>query len=123
MEMKQNNKNYSESVNFIDSNDNYVGYDLSQCCCEDAFYVFYKKEEDAFVKVEFEDIPKSVVIKSKVDFQIHPDLLMNKCDEGDGVVFELSENYYLQLVNIHNGYYAHAYEYKIDTTSEKGLYI
>lgn len=121
---KENDKARNESVNFIDSNDNFVGFDLSQCCCEHAFYVFYKKEENAFVEVEFENIPEHVTIRCKEDFNIHPDLITaGQYDEGGGVVFRLSDGYYLQLVNIHNGYYSHAYEYRIDTTAEKDLYI
>lgn len=110
-------KEWSTTTNFIDQNDNFVGYDVtSQHCCESAYYKFYQKSDDGFTSVEFEDLPEDVCFIGLTDFSIGDD----NSNYFNSICFEITGGYYLELVNIHNGYYAHVFEYKINLNQEEG---
>lgn len=110
-----------KTTNFIDNNDNFVGFDVdSQHCCEYAYYKFFKKENDrfnnGFKEIKLSDLPESAEFIGVAEFSIE--------DDGSNyfniITFEISGGYYLEIVNIHNGYYAHVFEYKINLNQEKG---
>lgn len=107
-------KTEGDKVNFIDSNDLYVGYDLSQSCCEQAsWYIadkptMYRDSNDeeglrGFNLEYFVFVPNSEVeITSDED---------NSLDLGSLVHFTLQDTQgnllYLHIFNAHNGYYGH----------------
>jgi hypothetical protein len=105
---------YSEKVNFVDINNVFVGYDLSRDGCGRADY-FISKEElcntisgngiindlndyvfdlTYFVEIENENLDEGGMVRFKLICKDKPDL-------------------FLHLYNIHNGYYGHGFEAKI----------
>lgn len=110
-------KHKRKTINFVDNNDNFVGFDAdSQYCCEYAYYKFFKKESDQFKEIKLSDLPESAEFIGVSDFSIEDD----GSNYFNGITFEISGGYYLEIVNIHNGYYAHVFEYKINLNQEKG---
>ena len=105
------------NINFIDSSDNFVGYDYSQCCCEQFGYAVlsdisdYNNKDVSDIDVSGEEWvfdterdPKSV------------DLGDDYSDDGDAAIAFALKNKstgdvaYLILYNYHNGYYAHGWD-------------
>jgi len=118
------NSPWENKVNFIDSNDVFVGYDLTQNCCENAGW-FISKE------IEYSEYYKKGFSGDTVFSEIEKDV--NK--DVSGYVFDVSEiieytdpryggnsivvfkmicdnkdPLYLHLFNCHNGYYSHGFE-------------
>lgn len=108
------------SINFVDDKNVFVGYELDQCCCEDAGFAFCHSEE------KFESFDgEGLLYKAE---QISINLEPYSFDEGffkeseelmDGgakALFRLvakdKSELFLILYNNHNGYYAHGFEVK-----------
>jgi hypothetical protein len=112
-----------DKVNFVDKNNVFVGYDLSQDCCEDANWFISDIAEDAVYsengyekrKIENPEV-EEYVFDTTYFKQIQPDEL----DKGEMVIFKLinmDKVLYLHLYNAHNGYYGHGFDAKIGDTS------
>ena len=98
-------KETGDKVNFIDKNDNFVGYDMDGQCCE--YFGWYitnsvttEVQEENFCSDGFWfDVTVEPVELDKGDYYI--------------VVFKLvnssGEVLYLHLFNEHNGYYSHGW--------------
>lgn len=93
-------------INFIDKNDNFVGFDYYSCCCEHFGYFFSatKSEEAAITDTDVisscdftSDGPEEV---SRDDGFSEENYAHFKCSSSVGTV-------YLTLYNHHNGYYSH----------------
>ncbi len=107
---------WGDKANFVDKNDVFVGYDLSQDCCETADWYIkdsitpYKYDTDEDSK-ETPDVEDYVFDKDFFESVESGDL-----DEGEMVVFKLvaesKPDLYLHLFNCHNGYYGHGFEVK-----------
>lgn len=105
-----------DKVNFVDSNNVFVGYDLGQDCCEHAGW-FIKPEPTAY-SYEFEPVLEQAPDVEGYDF----DPSYEKGDSGgdlDGggmTIFRLTSgslpDLYLHIFNAHNGYYCHGFEVK-----------
>lgn len=108
---------FSAKVNFVDENNVFVGFDLSQQCCEFATWFISDKEEGPlFASSQAGDLnqPEELPL-----YAFDPDYITRKTagvgdERGAEVVrFRLISVYgdekpqYLHLVNTHNGYYAH----------------
>lgn len=119
------NEQYAEKVNFVDDNNCFVGYDLSEHCCEDAGW---------FIDISpWASIPKGKgldKLQYKIDFPLYNfdtsyvEEYKNERDfnEGGLVRFRLTngESYiYLHIYNSHNGYYSHGFEYQLDANTDK----
>lgn len=102
-----------EHVNFVDDKNVFVGYDMSQQCCE--YFTWYiskelnpSDQEDDEYKIEY---PNHVFDVSFCETFSND----NPYNEGGTVVFKMinpnDENdiLYLHLVNVHNGYYTHGF--------------
>lgn len=91
-------------INFIDKNDNFVGFDFVRCCCEDFDYAFTVKDEGVITSGGF-----------WFDTSTEPDERepKDKFDSGGEVIFKLVNDEgrveYLTLKNLHNGYYSHGW--------------
>lgn len=110
------------NVNFVDSNNVLVGYDMNRDCCEEFGYYFTK------------DVPKgrSESGDNNDDKIIEPDISNFNFDTTTGVVEDLdscvyfklddgTNTIYLVFYNYHNGYYAHGWDFVIDEDNlEKG---
>lgn len=102
------------SVNFIDENDLYVGFDDTLSCCEHADWFISDAANTSTEKGE-----KLLVIDltgwNFVDPRILPDTFQNvedpNVDEGGHVAFMIVHpehgTKWLHFFNIHNGYYGH----------------
>jgi hypothetical protein len=108
---------WSTKVNFVDQNNLLVGFDTTQCCCENA---------DWFISTEREytDSPSNAVDTTQ-DFSAYvfdPTFFDQtggdpRCFGSGGIaVFRLTAegvpDLYLHLFNVHNGYYAHGFSMK-----------
>lgn len=104
---------HGDKVNFIDINNVFVGYDLSQKCCEDAdwFIADTPKHRIAEAKNNYDNLEPFVFDVSYVkDMQIPKD---DYTDENI-VIFRLTDGdrgKYLHLYNCHNSFYSHGFEF------------
>lgn len=103
-----------KKVNFVDTNNVFVGYDLSQDCCEQADWFLSGNIEEGIP----ENIMKSDFLDGYVfDTEFFKEISGSDFEEGGMVVFKLvniHQEKYLHLFNCHNGYYAHGFEMKIN---------
>lgn len=105
----------NEKINFVDSNNVFVGYDMGQCCCESAgWFISKKMESEVPDAVEKPDTLPGWVFDRNYNFK---EVTNSHFDEGGMVVFRLvngSDEKFLHLYNIHNGYYGHGFTFEID---------
>lgn len=111
---------WGNKVNFVDNNDVFVGYDLSQCCCEHADWFI----SDAIAEYLPEELNQPDSLEGyNFDTEFFEELNelkredsdWNALDMGAVAVFRLTngkEEKYLHLFNCHNGYYGHGFEVK-----------
>ena len=111
-----------EKVNFIDDNNIFVGFELTQYCCEqtDTSFVEIHKDGTCTIIDDNDEYIKSLYFVG-TDEDLITDYKFNEIfyneyddDEFDDVIFQLSDgetdrNIVLALTNIHNGYYFHTY--------------
>lgn len=97
---------WSTYDNFIDKNDNFVGYDMNGQCCEYFGWTITKiagtSENSTFTQgVE----PGLDIENYSFDTSVEPQY------EGDAITFKMIDEegnaMYLNLYNEHNGYYSH----------------
>lgn len=105
-------KTYSESVNFVDTNGVFVGYDLAQDCCEYADWFIH--EDSGLDEYPEEGLFKPEYIDGYVfDPAYCEERSLNDGDEGGIAEFKLmrgNQTRYLYLFNSHNGYYGHGFK-------------
>ena len=124
------------SVNIIDKNDVFVGYDVNASCCEYANigFSYFKPKSWTEVDADHENF-KGIKIQQPqwdsnitfepdflVDYEFDPIfIIQNEAGEDDGnmVTFRCtrhkSKNIYLTLFNVHNGYYSHGFSMNYGT--------
>jgi len=103
---------WGNKVNFVDENNVVVGYDLDQCCCEDAGYFVSKEIQGEELKIEELDLRDYRFDTSF--FQLIEDRKLY--DEGGAAVFKIingEQELFIHLYNNHNGYYGHGFKTKI----------
>ena len=102
------NQGWGEKVNFTDSNDVFVGFDMFYQCCEDFGWYVAKEITTNDEREEIDDFDGYVF-----DVNFFKELESN-VDEGGYAVFKLikynCDDLYLHLYNHHNGYYSHGFE-------------
>lgn len=105
-----------QSINFIDSNDNFVGYDYSQCCCECFGYEILMNVSDYNKGIDSIDVTCEDWVFNTDHEPESVDLGDNFSDDGDAAIAFALKNKstgvvaYLILYNYHNGYYAHGWD-------------
>lgn len=107
-------KRWSSAINFIDSNDNFVGYDDGILCCERFGWFFSRVpgKEDATHDSAAEGYVWAVHVPPCRPEELNiPDVDIKECDAvsfmamgPDGDVL------WLTLYNAHNGYYSHGWD-------------
>ena len=103
---------HAHSVNFIDENDVFIGFDTERNCCENfGWYISYSKER---VEKEFGSIDVETI--EGYTFDVDSLKTYDELDYGDiksSIVIKLTKkkckHIYLHLYNEHNGYYAHGF--------------
>ena len=102
----------NESVNFIDENDVYIGYDMGKDSCKDDDWFGWFISDS----INKESIPEDRQNDSNInDFVFDPLFFMeventSLLEEGKMAIFRLTSGEsekYLHLFNVHNGYYCH----------------
>lgn len=106
-------------VNFIDENDNFVGFDYSQQCCEEFYFEFTDVNHDKVNEYTFD------FSGFKFDTSVPPGEVYDLYYEGGGdylcrlreeqfvafkVIHDDGRALLLRLVNDHNGYYSHGWD-------------
>lgn len=113
-------------LNIVDDNNVLVGFDYSQCCCEDFGYFFssinllddiepYTVLVDDGCSNEIEDMLSELIDLNEYSFDTSYFKEFSLSDRYDYCfgLFRLTNgsNYkYLYLYNFHNGYYGHGFE-------------
>ena len=117
---------WPNKVNFIDSENVILGYDLGSCCCEHAFWTIttnadgtgdklYQGDEDNEAEYELED------------YRFDPDFFLQDSPDGENgiAIFRLEhcvmknkKDLYIRLENHQNGYYSHGFTFRGAKTIE-----
>lgn len=116
MLIKENIKGWSSSINFIDDNDNFVGFDDNQQCCENfGWYITREATEDH----GYPELSEEELVGYRFDTTF-----VDNYDFDETVVFRLVSDKggvaYLHLYNSHNGYYSHGWEARMDGVTSEG---
>ena len=121
-------ENTNEKINFIDENDVFLGYDMGQCCCEEADYFLTSNPEIAnatpelMKKIEAENENNIDAINIRLDGYVFDttfckvlDVNQYPGDESNIAYFRCvktgSEDLFVVLMNSHNGYYYHGFDF------------
>ena len=111
-----NESSYGSKVNFVDSNDVFVGYDTDQSCCEHADWFIAEVVTTYSYEGDFASKETPNVEEYCFDLTFFQDVESSDLDSGGMVAFKLVSNgkpdLYLHLFNAHNGYYGHGFEVK-----------
>lgn len=111
-------KHGETSVNFVDDNENFVGYSLEDDCCAHGGWFIADKEYDA----EPEGLAQFQQITEFPNHVFDEKFFREIANDGSGfncVIFKMVENWrseskvmplYLHLFNVHNGYYAKGFK-------------
>lgn len=102
---------YDQKVNFVDSNNVFVGYDTAQSCCEDAGWFIAEKVIP--YSYEGESLPEYDTDGYVFDIEFFQEVESCDLDDGGQVAFRLAcdgkPDLYLHLYNCHNGHYGHGF--------------
>ena len=130
---------WGRKINFVDTNNRFVGYDFESSCCEHfGFYLSRRERNDMPDKglfggdIGFQekmqltlDDGTPFVIEGyffdpyyfvEVEIPVREDGYREYFDEGGMVRFKIkkrSSEIYLHLFNCHNGYYGHGFNFGI----------
>ena len=118
---------FDTKVNFIDSNNVVVGYDMAQNCCEHFGWKITYDLAGEFALLADDSEAKQVVLEGlyfdteffeqREEDSKYPDNCRSVC------IFKINrkkqEPVYLHLYNDHNGYYSHGFTFSIPVKSEK----
>lgn len=105
-------KEQGYKINFIDSNDVFVGFDNMQSCCEDFGYCITEGQPAE----SSEDCQESAL--NLEGYVFDTDFFNESSFDGDSesatAIFKLVQqglpDLYLTLYNSHNGYYSHGFD-------------
>ena len=107
-------------INFVDSNDRFIGFDYERSWCEEFDWSVEKNPENLFSRIERhclqpnkdKEVLKELVLGSDEPYIINHEEL----DQGSAVAFSLinphkpkKRSHFLVLYNVHNGYYSHGF--------------
>jgi hypothetical protein len=105
-----------DKVNFVDKNNVFVGYDMGQACCENAYWLIsesdkydpeisYEDKEVDYLQYTYtrcESILEDYVFDTKKFYEKYYNPVFKLIAKG-------KKDLYLHLYNEHNGYYAHGF--------------
>lgn len=119
---------FPSKVNFVDSNNVVLGYDLSQHCCESSEWTISEAKDGSSPIYEGNgDKPEEFSLDGYV---FNPEFFEQTEDDGNEtyvVIFELEfmgwqrdakPSLFVRLVNRHNGYYCHGFTFRGAKTIE-----
>jgi hypothetical protein len=117
MKILNQTERWSSKVNFVDENNVFLGYDMEQTCCEDAdWFIGNEPHNEVPVNVEaLQDVDVSAFMFDTSYFK----QAIGEFDCGGMVIFRITngeQEKFIHLFNVHNGYYAHGFEFRINDT-------
>jgi len=102
-------------VNFVDERNVMLGYDLAQDCCEDAdWFISDRVESEVCERADDNPDLEGFVFDREFFRLIESE---GEFEGGAMVVFRITngeKEKHIHLYNVHNGYYGHGFEFKID---------
>lgn len=109
-------------VNFIDSNNVILGYDLDQCCCEHTFWTIsktldgenpiYRGDNEAVKEIELDGYCFDPNYCQRHDDDSKEEYVAVFKLEGRQRTNPKLPDLFLRLENHHNGYYAHGFTFR-----------
>ncbi len=112
MKIFNQTKEFPGKVNFVDKNNVCLGYDMHQCCCEDADW-FISDIEESIHDVDTIEFDVEDYVFDPIYFKY---VACSGLDGGGMVRFRLvsgDKELFIHIYNCHNGYYGHGFEFKI----------
>lgn len=125
-----NTETWGEKVNFVDINNVFVGYDMSQNCCEHADWFIspsitpwgYIKEEE--LKTYSHEELEPYIFDPSFFMRVADSNANENLDAGAQIAFRLvapnQPDLFLQIFNSHNGYYGHGFTVEINNVKVGG---
>lgn len=121
----KDNTCWDTKVNFVDENNVFLGYDLSQSCCEKAGWFISDVRN---TPETWDDVNKIFEINEDIsqdlsdfvfDTQVFEHHSAKECCDFSMIVLRIvnsdaSQEKFIHIYNCHNGYYAHGFEMKKD---------
>jgi hypothetical protein len=102
-------ENMWDKVNFVDENNVFLGYDLSQQCCEKAGWFLAHSPQ--------ETIPEETGGEFDLDgFTFDTDFFKEIYDLAIFRIVKKDEECFIHLFNTHDGYYSHGFKFTCGNT-------
>jgi hypothetical protein len=117
MKIFDNSEPWTSKTNFVDENNVYLGYDMHQSCCENAnWFISDTVCEKPMDRNHDEGDLSAWVFDTSYFKQIVSDdeYLF---DGGGMVAFRIvngEKEKFIHLYNVHNGYYGHGFDFKVN---------
>jgi hypothetical protein len=109
--------NKDAKINFVDKNNVFLGYDMGQCCCENAdWFISDTPKEYSQINDCNEDLEGYVF-----DTSFFKEVTGRDFDSGGMVIFRIvngESEKFIHIFNSHNGYYCHGFLF-----TDNGKYI
>lgn len=123
---------FDSKVNFVDSNNVILGYDMGQYCCENAFWTISESKDGLNpIHTGLTNVPQEIELDGYIfdkDFlEMQENGNSDMDDYQDTAIFKLiscdknKPDLYIKLENHHNGYYSHGFIFRGETTFESCL--
>jgi hypothetical protein len=102
---------WGNRLNFVDKNNVLLGYDYSRSCCEDFYYEILTEEPTKVLGHGLDLLDTNAIEAENLVF----DITFNKGIDGEdeyASIFKVvggAQDFYIMLVNCHNGYYGHGF--------------
>lgn len=106
-----------DKINFVDEDNVFVGYDLSQSCCENAGW-FLSRNDNECRNVDGLDVTVEDLTDFRIDGGYFKEIEMASNEDGNMAQFRMinvnnDDIIYIYFFNIHNGYYGHGFDANI----------
>jgi len=107
---KSNENSYNESVNFVDDNDVFVGYESFQKCCEKTdWFIGHTIHMEHIEAIPDKDMQNSTdMAEFQFDTSFFLEIECSQLKSGKMVVFRLTDRRnierFLHIFNVHEGY-------------------
>jgi len=112
---------WRSKVNFVDENNVFLGYDMSQNCCEHADWFI---SDELVLEYPNQGILENKKVKDGLEKYRFDTEYFKDYDDGElhMAIFKIinGENEkYIHIFNSHNGFYSHGFVFSIDGEKEK----
>ncbi len=119
---------FPDRVNFVDSNNVFVGYEMYQQCCESATWCISTNIDGSEPVLSAPDDPEESKEFEVEDYCFDPDFFYQTEDNerwdyysAFKLISHGKPDFFLILSNSHNGYYSHGFTFRGNKTIEGSL--